>query len=567
MKRPTRRLLSLTTALLALGVAACGDDEGDCENDPTAPGCVTELAAPTGVQATAAGATSVTVTWTAVSGATGYIVQRAPGTGGDFTQVATPTTTSHTDAVEASTAYRYRVIATASGRQSGPSEAVVVTTPAPGARVATINADITADRTLYADTLYTISGFVHVTAPATLTIQPGTVIQGDYNTLGSSLFVLRGAKIDAVGTAEAPIVFTSSRPVGQRQPGDWGGLIIVGNARVNRTAPVILEGTNTGAENPAVDYAGGTDDADNSGELRYVRVEFAGYAPATDAELNAFTFAAVGSGTRLSYLQALSGLDDHYEWFGGSVDATNLVSYESGDDHFDMSEGFSGRLQHLIAYQTRVLVPRTGAGSVSSDPQGIENDGCNGANCANGQDSEPLTLPLVANFTLVGTGPGVVDGTSGGNGMVLRRGTAGYYVNGVLARWPKAALSLRDATTEAHATAGELQVRNVLAAATPVIFETGSGRFEIDPAASAIELSTATVADIFTNLPSNPTAVEQLDWTPETGSPAATGGLAAFDGPLAAKAGATVAGTSYRGAAEPTGATKWWAGWTTYADN
>src|SRR5690606_15494612 len=147
---------------------------------------------------------------------------------------------------------------------------------------------------------------------------------------------------------------------------------------------------------------------------------------------------------RIDHLQALAGLDDHFEWFGGTVDARYLVSYESGDDHFDMSEGFSGRLQHLIAYQSRVLEPRPGAGSVSSDPQGIENDGCGGgASCPAGEDSQPFTIPMVANFTLVGTGPGVLS-NSGGVGMLLRRGTGGVYVNGVIARWPTAAISLRD---------------------------------------------------------------------------------------------------------------------------
>ena len=202
--------------------------------------------------------------------------------------------------------------------------------------------------------------------------------------------------------------------MGQRQAGDWGGLIIVGNGIINRTAPVILEGTNTGASNPAVDYAGGNSNTDNSGTLRYVRIEFAGYATAADAELNTLTLAAVGSGTTLEYIQALNGLDDSFEMFGGAVDAKYLISYEAGDDHFDMSEGYVGRIQHAIAFQSRQIIPRPAAGNVSSDPQGIENDGCAGANCANGQNSTPLNQPLVANFTLVGPPNGVFTATSGG---------------------------------------------------------------------------------------------------------------------------------------------------------
>jgi hypothetical protein len=174
------------------------------------------------------------------------------------------------------------------------------------------------------------------------------VIQGDFNTLGSSLFIMRGAKIQAVGTAEAPIVFTSSRPAGQRQPGDWGGLVIVGNGLINRTGDIEIEGTGTvttgtpSGQNYRVLYSGGTANDDDSGELRYVRVEYAGFAPSLNNELNSFTFGAVGSRTKLSYLQSLAGLDDSFEWFGGAVDADHLVSYESGDDHYDMSRGTRG---------------------------------------------------------------------------------------------------------------------------------------------------------------------------------------------------------------------------------
>jgi hypothetical protein len=301
------------------------------------------------------------------------------------------------------------------------------------------------------------------------------VIQGDFNTLGSSLFVLRGARIVANGTAQSPIVFTSSRPVGQRQAGDWGGLVIVGNGVINRAAPVILEGTGTGPTNPAVDYAGGNNNADNSGTLRYVRVEFAGYATAADAELNTFTFAAVGSGTTVEYLQSLVGLDDSFEWFGGAMDAKYLVSYEAGDDHFDMSEGYVGRLQYLIADQSRQIIPRAAAGNPSSDPQGIENDGCNGSGCGLGQNSTPFTIPVVANFTLVGPPTGVSAGTSGGIGMMLRRGTGGYYVNGEFARCERAAYSMRFQTTMDRIAAGVLILSNVYVTQTGPTYPTAAG--------------------------------------------------------------------------------------------
>jgi hypothetical protein len=530
-----------------------------CEDDPTEP----TLNAPTGVQVTVTSPSSVTVTWNDVAAATGYVLQRAQGTG-NFVEIASPSEASYDDSgLSPSTQYRYRVAATRAGTQTSFSSEASATTEEEGPRIATLSGAITADRTLHADTVYTLEGFVLVRAPATLTIEAGTRILGDYENVGSSLFILRGAKIRAMGTADDPIVFTSERPEGQRQPGDWGGLIIIGNARINRAHPVVLEGTENFSED--INYSGGTDDADDSGELHYVRVEFAGYATADGAELNSFTFAAVGSGTRMDHLQSMSGLDDSFEWFGGGADAKYLVSYEAGDDHFDMSEGFFGRLQYLIAYQSKVLEPRTGAGTTAPDPQGIENDGCQAAGCTNGQDSQPFTLPMVANFTLIGTGPGVVDATSGGYGMVLRRGTGGIYVNGVVARWPKAALSIRDqASTGARITAGQLTVQNVLASDNPTLFH--QGQITVDATANALETSGMAAQALFNALPADPTNQSQFDWSPAPGSAARTGGLAAFTGAMATKAGTFISGTAFRGAADPNGA-KWWEGWTLYADN
>lgn len=571
MRIASSRKLGILLSLTALFAVSCGDNDS-----PTAPAGPQP---PTALAATATGATSARLAFTGRAGDASYIIERATGaTGGTFAQVATATLPASGTSVEVvdaglqpSTTYRYRVAAVRNGQTSAFTSDLSVTTLAAGAGGArTISANITGNTTLYTDTTYTLSGFIQVTNGATLTIQPGTTIRGNY---GSALFVLRGAKIRAVGTAALPIVFTSSEPVGSRKPGDWGGLVIVGNARINRSSPVILEGTGTNAgQAPTIDYSGGTNDADDSGELRYVRVEFAGFATAPEQELNSFTFAAVGSGTKFGYLQSVSGLDDSYEFFGGQADGHHFVSYESGDDHFDMSEGYQGRLQYLIAFQSKVLVPRTGAGTVSGDPQGIENDGCAGANCLSGQASQPYTIPLVANFTMVGTGANAaVEATSGGIGMMLRRGVGGYYINGVVARWPRAGVSIRDQATNDRIVAGDLQLKNILFAEVPVMFQPqtpGSStlQFSVDSTANALERTAGTAASLFTALPSAPTAGAAFDWTPSAGSPARTGGLATFSGQIQAKAGTTVTGTAFRGAADPSGA-KWWADWTRYYQN
>lgn len=444
----------------------------------------------------------------------------------------------------------------------------------PGA--ATLRGNITANRTLYAETTYVLSGFVNVQNGATLTIRPGTKIVGDTTVVGSALFIHRGAKIDAQGTATNPIVFTSQRPAGSRKPGDWGGVIIVGNARINRAGTIVLEGSNAsvpGADPAGVNYGNGPtpNDADNSGTLRYVRVEFAGYAVLQDAELNSFTLASVGSGTTLEYLQSMSALDDAFEWFGGAVDGRYLVSYESGDDHFDASEGYRGRNQFLIAMQSTQITPRPGTGTLSADPQGFEVDGCSGAGCtapAGGsvQSSTPYTMPVFANFTVIGTGSTTTSGSSGGVGMVLRRGTGGTYLNGLVARWPRQGLSVRDSTTNNRMSVDSLIVRNILFAENAANYDAAGsnyGQSSRFTSASHTE-SAATASSLLAGLPAAgavPT-LAALDFTP-TGA-ATSGGLTTFSGVVAARAGTFVTGTAYVGAAAP-GGPKWWQGWTNYA--
>jgi hypothetical protein len=575
---------SIALALIVAALAAC---DNSTDPGPQAPADVAVIATGTGARVTFSGRAGEQ-----------YTIQRSTGAAStDFAAIATvdgPTsgsTVTYDDAgLFASTTYRYRVAPAATSNWSAIKD---VTTAAPGSGgTEIIEGDITANRTLTADKTYIVRGFVHVTQGATLTIQPGTTIMGDYATQGSSLFVLRGAKIQAVGTVNLPIVFTSSQPAGQRAPGDWGGLIIVGNGVINRGGEVEIEGSGTSTgitagTNYRVLYSGGSDNNDDSGELRYVRVEYAGFAPSANQELNSFTFAGVGKGTKLSYLEALAGLDDSFEWFGGAVDADHLVSYESGDDHFDMSEGYQGRLQFAIAFQSTVLTPtRPSAGGVSTDPQGIENDGCNapagGTPCPSGFDATPLTIPLIANVTLVGTGSTTTSGPTGGFGLLLRRGTGGYYANALVARWPRGGASVRDAETYARAgstptpdvATTDLAIRNVLFVDVPAVFDAAAGRFSFDLAANnLVHNITATTASLFTAFPattSNTTTETEFDWAPPAGSPGATGGSGAFTGKIATKAqgatstGLAITGTTYVGAAQP-GGPKWWAGWTRYA--
>ncbi len=269
---------------------------------------------------------------------------------------------------------------------------------------------------------------------------------------GSSLWILRGAKIEANGTAAAPIVFTSGRLPGNRKPGDWGGIIIIGNGIINRTGdPIQTEG---GAAGESENYAGGTDNNDNSGTLRYVRIEFAGYDVSNGAgqELNTLSSYAVGRGTTYEYIQSMAGLDDSFEYWGGAVDGRYLVSYESGDDHFDWTEGYQGRNQFLIAFQSTRLAPHPGSGVLSADPRGFEGDGCDpavsGCTLTATGASTPYSMPVWANFTMSGAGTTVAGFPADGNGGVWRRGTGGTVFNGVLSRATGIAINIRDAWTD-----------------------------------------------------------------------------------------------------------------------
>jgi hypothetical protein len=230
-----------------------------------------------------------------------------------------------------------------------------------------------------------------------------------------------------------------------------------------------------------------------------------------------------------------------------------------------------------------VLTARNGAGAAASDPQGIENDGCSGTGCTSAFNTTPFTVPVVANFTLVGTGANATSGSSGGVGIMLRRGTGGYYVNGVVARWSRAGVSVRDVETYARAgsaatpdmATADLAVRNVAFVETPTMFQTGGSSVQnsFDATGNALIASTTTITNTFTAFPAavdDNTTEAAFDWTPPAGSVAASGGMTTYDGKLAARtttplaSGAVVAGTSFMGAAASDG-TKWWQGWTRYS--
>lgn len=245
---------------------------------------------------------------------------------------------------------------------------------------------IVTNTTWTSNNVYQLNGIIYVSNNATLTIQPGTVIRG--NGGNSSLLVTRGAKLIAEGTQCNPIVFTSNQAAGSRAPGAWGGVLLLGKAKNNLGTNNLIEGlSNTDARN----FHGGTDDGDNSGVMKYVRIEYSGFIFSANNEINGLTMGSVGNGTILDYIQVTYGDDDSFEWFGGSVNAKHLIAYKGKDDDFDTDNGFSGTVQYGLGIKDPNI-------SDASQSEGFESD--NSATGIAGQT--PKTSARFYNITQIG---------------------------------------------------------------------------------------------------------------------------------------------------------------------
>jgi hypothetical protein len=291
----------------------------------------------------------------------------------------------------------------------------------------TLTGTINTTTTLTADKVWTLKGYVYVTDGAKLIIQPGTTIISDISEKGA-LCIERGAQIIAEGTATKPIVFTSGRPAGERTPGDWGGIVILGRAKTNRTSEPTIEG---GIGRPF----GGTNDLDNSGVLKYVRIEYAGIASMPNSEINALTLGGVGSGTIIDNVQTIYANDDAFEFFGGTVNARNLYAFATADDDFDFDFGYTGTITNGVAKR---------------DPQFVDNgDAGNGIECDNdgtGSTATPYTHPKLFNMILVG--PNTSTALANHNlGLRFRRATQFTMKNSVIWGWMKGGLSLESNET------------------------------------------------------------------------------------------------------------------------
>ena len=266
--------------------------------------------------------------------------------------------------------------------------------------------NITGTVTLDASKVYLLTSTCVVRSGGKLIIPAGTVIRGAADLtatpkLYATLVVERGGMIEVNGTTSSPVVMTSNKAAGSRDRGDWGGLVLCGKAVNNQSVDAQLEGFNNVAVDNTLGKFGGTDDTDNSGVVKYVRIEFAGLAFEPNKEVNSLTMGSVGSKTEIEGVQCSFGNDDGFEWFGGTVNCKKLISYKITDDDFDTDFGYRGAVQFGIAVRDTAYFDLSwNAPSGASTSETFESD-----NDAAGSGKLPLTSAVFSNITCVGPVP------------------------------------------------------------------------------------------------------------------------------------------------------------------
>ncbi|MDP2469702.1 MAG: hypothetical protein Q8W46_02495 [Candidatus Palauibacterales bacterium] len=590
-----RKFSGLLPLLAAIALATgCSNDN----NDPTNP--VTAPSAPTGVTASVNG-TSVAIAWTPGSGATSQVVSvtDVAGVEADRTQTFNNNTANSAqfDNSTAGNSYAAQVTAVNTAGNAGSNVAVFqITEEEPTSVVVT--GVISANTTWTADKTYILDGPVFVgvdcgTDPASplasciaanLTIEPGTTITGkktptDSNARASFLVVNRGSKIiaDATGSDTKPteaqmIVFTSDQPRGARSRGDWGGIVLNGQAPINTGSEASGEGGSG--------LFGGIDDTNSSGIMRGVRVEFAGDDVTATDQLNGIALQGTGAGTTIAWVQVAYNVDDGTEPFGGSASQTHMVVTGIGDDSFDGTDGYRGFIQFAIAQQR-------------------SDEADNGFEFSNDGDAETLTpysTAVVANATMVGASKGEVDvgGTESDIGALFREGSGWRIFNSIVTNFNDSgfcvegtvAQSKADAAIGGNTTPGEyLALWSSILWANVNRTDDSDTNFNDTCNDAGFEYDTQTYFETagFNNMVADPmlaashTSIGTLSSPPDFTPAAMPVGYTPFDvstfnneggaGIVMPTDGRTLQATDYAGAIEPGAADLWYDGWTIWAED
>ncbi|WP_297509334.1 T9SS type A sorting domain-containing protein [Flavobacterium sp.] len=338
----------------------------------------------------------------------------------------------------------------------------------PDGTVVNITTDITANTTWTTGKTYYITGLIYVRNNATLTIQPGVVVKGVYTNSGTALIVTKGSKLNAIGTASSPIVFTSAKTVAEgRQPGDWGGIVLLGKAGFNINNGVNnIEGITASVN---TEYGGGSTapvNNDSSGTLKYVRIEFGGFVFSPNNEINGLTMGAVGNGTTIDYVQVSYANDDAFEWFGGSVNCKHLVAFRNLDDDFDADNGYKGAVQYVLGIKDPALADNP---SVSTS-EGFEVDN----NPAGTTVSSPYdnTAPIFTNVTMIGPAvratlsPATSLASGHERALRLRRACQIKIYNSIFMDFKNNFVFIDGSATVTNANSGLLKFKNNIIAGT-----------------------------------------------------------------------------------------------------
>jgi len=389
----------------------------------------------------------------------------------------------------------------------------------------TISANITTNTTWTAGNTYALGGQIYVKNNATLTIEPGVVIAS--NVAGAGLFITKGAKLIAEGTVSSPIVFTSGNSAGNRARGDWGGVILLGKGSYNINGGInYIEGIANSAD---TEFGGGAtpDDNDNSGSLKYVRIEYAGFtygAAGSNTEINGLTMGACGKGTKIDFVQVSYANDDSFEWFGGANDCTHLVAFNGLDDDFDTDNGFSGKVQFCLGIRQPTAADTSTSNCFESDNNSTSTAGTS------------FTRAIFSNCTLVG--PTYRATLPGGGALnINHRRAAHLRRNTQLQIWNSIFMDFVDGvvvdgnTTTANATNGTLKFKSNIIAGTvaskvAVKVESPLTAFDVASWFSTSNNTSQTSSAGLLTLPYNTadgSLYTGLDYRPAVGSIALTG--------------------------------------------
>ena len=353
----------------------------------------------------------------------------------------------------------------------GRTEVIIVNGGGSGTtgQTITLQGRISADTILRKQNIYILKGLVYMVGNKTMTVEAGTVIKGSFSGADvAALIISRGSKLVAEGTPTEPIVFTSASP--NPQSGDWGGIVICGKAPINTSFNSVagLYEVEGGVNNSNGDGLAGSGDAavptaiptDNSGILKYVRIEYAGYAFQPDKEINSLTMAGVGSGTTIENVQTTYAKDDAFEWFGGTVNCKYLIAYKTQDDDFDTDNGFSGKVQFGLIIRDSVIADISTSEAFESD------------NNATGTAATPKTTCIFSNITAIG--PRATLSNNGNTlfraGAQIRRNSALSLFNSIIIGWPQGVLidASSGSPTDLNFNDSSLRMRNVTLAGNTI---------------------------------------------------------------------------------------------------